>query len=256
VLCWRQGSRGGPQASWRRAAREIGQVRRLILWDIDGTLMESGGVAGVCMRAAMRRIYGHTPEGEFRVYAGKTDRQILYETYPEREPAELVGGLEAFTAAYMEELELRRDELRARARVLAGVREVLARLAEADVVQSTLTGNLMPAARYKLDMVGLLPFFDMGAGAFGSDHHDRAELPAIAAARAAARYGRAFRGRDVVVIGDTPNDIACGRAYGARTVAVATGVSFAMADLAPHAPAALLPSLADTSAAVDAILGG
>ncbi|HWQ15698.1 MAG TPA: haloacid dehalogenase-like hydrolase [Roseiflexaceae bacterium] len=229
-------------------------MHKLILWDIDGTLISSGGVAGECMRAAMEQVYGRASDNERRGYAGKTDQQIILETFPEREPAELLGRLEAFSAAYLELLHARRAELLARGRVLDGVMTALERIGSGQVVQSVLTGNLAPVARLKLELTGLLQHFDMEVGAFGSDHHRRAELVPLAAARAARRYGRPYAGRDVVVIGDTPNDIACGRAAGARTVAVATG-PFSVADLAAHAPDAVLPSLADTDAAVSAILG-
>jgi phosphoglycolate phosphatase len=122
------------------------------------------------------------------------------------------------------------------------------------VVQSVLTGNLAPVARLKLELTGLLHHFDLEVGAYGSDHHHRHELVPIAVARAERRYGRRFAGAEVVVVGDTPNDIACARAAGARAVAVATG-PFTLADLAAHAPDAALPSLADPDAAVLAILG-
>jgi phosphoglycolate phosphatase-like HAD superfamily hydrolase len=116
-----------------------------------------------------------------------------------------------------------------------------------------LTGNLLPVARFKLDLVDLARYFDFEVGAFGSDHHIRANLVPIAAERAARRYGRPFAGRDVVVIGDTPNDIDCGRAAGARTIAVATG-PFSVADLRAHGADVALDSLADTEAVVAAIL--
>lgn len=214
--------------------------QKLILWDIDGTLMYSGGVAGDCMRAAMRRVYGRASTEERRQYAGKTDRQIILETFPDRDPEALVAELDRFTATYLEELEAARAEFESRGQVLDGVVELLVRLSAAPVVQSTLTGNLQPVARWKLATMGLLQHLDLDSGAYGSDHHERARLPAIAAGRAAARYGRDYIGQDVVVIGDTPNDIACGRAYGARTVAVASG-SFRVEQLAEHRPDVLLP---------------
>lgn len=226
---------------------------KLILWDIDGTLMYSGGVAGDCMRAAMLRVYGRTSTEERRQYAGKTDRQIILETFPDQDPEALITQLDRFTSVYLEELEAARTTFQTRGQVLDGVADVLTRLADAPVVQSTLTGNLQPVAHWKLATMGLLPYIDLEAGAYGSDHHERARLPAIAAARAADRYGRAFLGQDVVVIGDTPNDIACGRTYGARTVAVASG-SFRVEQLAEHQPDVLLPSLADTASVIAALL--
>jgi phosphoglycolate phosphatase len=229
-------------------------VNKLILWDVDGTLIYSGGVAGEAMRAAMERVYGRASVAERHSYAGKTDQQIILETFAEREHTDLLHVLEQFTTTYLAELEARRGAFLARGRVLDGVVAALEWLAADSLIQSVLTGNLAPAARFKLEVMGLTQFFDLDAGAYGSDHHRRANLVPIAAARAARRYGRPFVGRDVVVIGDTPNDIDCGRAAGARTVAVATG-PFSMEELRAHGADVVLPNLADTDTVVAAILG-
>jgi phosphoglycolate phosphatase-like HAD superfamily hydrolase len=230
------------------------EMNKLVLWDIDGTLIYSGGVAGEAMRAAMRRVYGNVPTAERHLYAGKTDQQIILETFAERGHDDLLRSLEHFTATYIEELDTRRAEFAARARVLDGVVATLQRLSKAGVVQSVLTGNLQSIARVKLDIMELTSFFDLDAGAYGSDHYIRANLVPVAAERAARRYGRAFAGPDVVVIGDTPNDIDCGQAAGARTVAVATG-PFSVDELRAHGADVVLPSLSSTDAAVAAILG-
>ena len=227
---------------------------KLILWDIDGTLIYSGGVAGAAMRAAMEQVYGRATAAERQAYAGKTDQQIIRETFADRAHAELLPLLEPFTAAYLQELDARRDEFLAHGRILDGVVAALDRLAALPVAQALLTGNLLPIARFKLDLLGLSSYFDFDAGAFGSDHHIRANLVPIAAGRAARRYGRPFAGQDVVVIGDTPNDIDCGRAAGARTVAVATG-PFGEDALRAHGADVVLASLADTEAVVAAVLG-
>jgi phosphoglycolate phosphatase-like HAD superfamily hydrolase len=229
-------------------------VDKLILWDIDGTLIYSGGVAGEAMRTAMERVYGRAMSAERHAYAGKTDQQIILETFAERAHADVLPLLEDFTATYLAELESRRDQFLARGYILEGVAAVLERLMGAPVVQSLLTGNLKPVARFKLDLLGLTRYFDFDTGAYGSDHHIRANLVPIAAERAAQRYGRPFTGRDVVVIGDTPNDIDCGRAAGARTIAVATG-PFGVDELRAHAADVALVNLGDTEAAIAAILG-
>jgi phosphoglycolate phosphatase-like HAD superfamily hydrolase len=229
-------------------------LEKLILWDIDGTLIYSGGVAGEAMRAAMERVYGRAATADRHSYAGKTDQQIILETFAERAHADLLPLLEHFTSTYLAELDSRRDAFLARGYLLEGVTAVLERLAAMPVVQTLLTGNLKPVARFKLDLVGLTPYFDFDVGAYGSDHHIRANLVPIAAERAAQRYGRAFVERDIVVIGDTPNDIDCGRAAGARTIAVATG-PFGVDALRAHGADVALVNLADTEAAVAAILG-
>ncbi|MGB9753401.1 MAG: hydrolase [Roseiflexus castenholzii] len=228
---------------------------KLILWDIDGTLLYSGGVAGEAMRAAMTRVYGRPSDNERRAYAGKTDQQIILETFPDRPAVELLSQLDVFTATYLDILSEWAEAFRTRGRVLEGVVDVLRRLRAEGVVQSLLTGNLAPVARLKLDLMGLAEFFDFDSGAYGSDSPRRIDLAPIAAARAAQRYRRAFANADIVVIGDTPNDIACARAAGARAVAVATG-PFSIEELRTHAPDAVLPSLADTGTAMAAILAG
>ena len=186
--------------------------------------------------------------------AGKTDRQIILETFAERGHDELISTLDHFTATYIEELTSRRADFLARCRVLDGVLPALERLTTADVIQSVLTGNLQPIAKIKLDLMGLTRFLDLDIGAYGSDHHCRNELAPIAAARAAQRYGRAFVRADVVVIGDTPHDIDCGRAAGARTIAVATG-PFSADALRAYGADIVLENLADTDRVVESIFG-
>ena len=168
-------------------------MNKLILWDIDGTLIYSGGVAGEAMRASMERVYGSASTEARHSYAGKTDRQIILETFAERDHDELISTLDHFTATYVEELTGRRDDFLARCRVLDGVAAALEHLTTADVIQSVLTGNLQPIARIKLDLMGLTRFLDLDAGAYGSDHHRRTELVPIAAARAAAALRPLFR---------------------------------------------------------------
>jgi phosphoglycolate phosphatase-like HAD superfamily hydrolase len=230
------------------------KMNKLILWDIDGTLIYSGGVAGEAMRAAMERVYGGASSEARHSYAGKTDRQIILETFAERDHDELISTLDRFTATYIEELTGRREAFLTRCRVLDGAVAALERLATADVIQSVLTGNLQPIARIKLDLMGLTHFLDLECGAYGSDHHRRTELAPIAAGRAAQCYGRAFAGADVVVIGDTPHDIECGRAAGARTIAVATG-PFSSDALRAHGADIVLDNLADTDRVVESIFG-
>ncbi|MEO7910523.1 MAG: HAD family hydrolase [Roseiflexaceae bacterium] len=229
-------------------------MNKLILWDIDGTLLYSGGVAGEAMRASMQRVYGRASTEARHSYAGKTDRQIILETFAERDHDALISSIDHFTTTYIEELTSRRDDFLTRCRVLDGAAAALERLATADVIQSVLTGNLQPIARIKLDLMGLTRFLDLDAGAYGSDHHRRAELVPIAVARAVQRYGRSFSGTDVVVIGDTPHDIDCGRAAGARTIAVATG-PFSADALRAHGADVVLENLADTDRVVESIVG-
>ncbi|MEI7768483.1 MAG: haloacid dehalogenase-like hydrolase [Chloroflexales bacterium] len=226
---------------------------RLILWDVDGTLLTTDGIAAEAMRAAMRQVVGPSAPMERTAYAGKTDWMIIRDSFPSLGGDGVAERLHEFIAAYSAGLELQRAALAARSRVFPGVAVLLEAL-RATARQAPLTGNIAAAARIKLECTGLLRLLDMQAGAYGDDHYDRAALVPIAAGRAAGRYGRAFTGPQIVIVGDTPNDIACGKANGARTVAVATG-PYALAELAAYAPDAALPDLDDTDAALAAILG-
>jgi phosphoglycolate phosphatase-like HAD superfamily hydrolase len=131
---------------------------------------------------------------------------------------------------------------------IPGVREVLEAVARSPrYLSALLTGNVERAAYWKLRATGLDGFFRL-PGAFGEDSADRRDLPALAAARINERLGLNLSPAQFVVVGDTPNDIACARHYGARAVAVATGRSYSAADLLPHRPDALLQDFSDTAA--------
>jgi len=228
-------------------------MERLILWDVDGTLLSTDGIAATAMREAMREVVGPAAPMARTSYAGKTDWQIIRESLPSL-PAEEVGArLHEFAAVYLRLLSAQQAELRARSRLFPGVRAALEALTKL-AYQAPLTGNIAAVARLKLECVGLLPLLDVEAGAYGDDHHHRPELVPVAAARARARYGRTFEAAQIVVVGDTPHDIACGKASGARTVAVATG-PYSLAELLSHAPDVALPDLANTDAVVAAIVG-
>jgi phosphoglycolate phosphatase-like HAD superfamily hydrolase len=137
--------------------------------------------------------------------------------------------------------------------VFPGVIELLGALeARDDVLLGLLTGNIHRGAEAKLSAVGIAPE-RFRVGAFGSDHHERPELPEIARRRAEALLGTPVSGRDVVVIGDTPADIACGIGIGARAIGVATG-RYSVEELRACNAAAVFPDLSDTDAVVRAIL--
>jgi phosphoglycolate phosphatase len=141
----------------------------------------------------------------------------------------------------------------AKVETMPGVNELLDALAQRDdAIVGLLTGNLVAGAKAKLASVGI-DFEQFKVGAFGSDHELRGELPAVAQQRARAELGVDVAGADVVVIGDTPADIDCGRSIGARAIAVATG-SYSVDDLRAHRPAAVFEDLSDTAAVIDAIM--
>jgi phosphoglycolate phosphatase len=225
----------------------------LVLWDIDGTLLRSGPVAMHAFHRALREIYELQDDPARIEYGGKTDSQIVFEVLGLHDIQEdrVTERLDLFHQRYLEHFQDAYDELSGSVQVLPGVREVIAALASAGAVQSLLTGNLRSTAELKLRAAGLDTALDMSIGAYGSDHRNRDELVPIARAKMAERFGEA---EHVVVIGDTPRDIACGKAGNARTVAVATG-QWKLEVLAEYTPDVALLNLVDTEASVAAILG-
>ncbi len=228
----------------------------LVLWDIDGTMVRGGRAVAEAYRRALIATY--QIEGELALVnaAGMTDRQIALDMLAHHGlgEAEVFARLEAFHTLYLEEVELVQEQLSAELAVLPGVPALLERLAALGIAQAPLTGNFEATARIKLATVGLDHHLDFAFGAFGGDHHDRDRLVPIALAKARTARGLVIDPASVVIVGDTPRDIACARAGGTRVVAVATG-RYAAAELAPHQPDRLLESLADTEAALAAILG-
>lgn len=220
-----------------------------VLWDIDGTLVRSKGgrVSLSAFLKALKDTLQHPEDFEYPKDAGgKTDLQIALEVLDlaqvARDRAELL--LSDFREAYRVELEQQRPNLVGDLRVLPGVEKTLAALQAQGVIQTLLTGNLEPIARIKLACVGLDQYVDFELGAFGSDHRDRTELVPISRARIAAKTGGLPE--PIVVIGDTPRDIACARAGNALAVAVATG-NFTHEELAAHHPDLLLDDLTDAA---------
>ena len=228
-----------------------------MLWDIDGTLVDSAGHGRHAFEEAFEEVVGGDPESV--EYAGRTDHQIALAmlegsdlwsdpSHRRSDPSEHLPALLEQLAA---RLAARKDAIAAEGRVYPGVRETLRALHEADgVVNSLLTGNIEPNAAVKVGAFGLDRWLDFEAGAFGSDPHERrSDLVAIARERAAARYGEPT---GAVLVGDTPLDVLAAREAGARAVAVATG--FAELDaLRESGPDALLQDLSDTDAAIRAI---
>jgi phosphoglycolate phosphatase-like HAD superfamily hydrolase len=188
-------------------------------------------------------------------FDGKTDPQIVSELLHSagHAPPHDAVRVEALCRRYVTLLETELSTPGATAELMPGIRELLGRLAadEAAVI-GVLTGNLVDGARLKLRAAGLDPDL-FRVGAFGSDSAHRPELPAIAAERARPLFGRVPSGHDVVIIGDTPADVACGAGIGARAIAVATG-AWPLAELEACGPFAAFEDLADTDAVIRAVM--
>lgn len=219
-------------------------MKTLLLWDIDGTLIASGGAGMRALQTALLRgfaIDGSLADIDF---AGRTDRWIMREVFRKfslaPSPENFARYFKDYAAALPAELA------NPQARVLPGVREILrAAGTHASIAQGLLTGNMRRGAEVKLAHHGLWDFFPFGA--FGDDGETRNELGPHALRRAHAHAGATFPPDRVWIIGDTPHDIACARAIGARVLGVATGGS-TLDQLDAHRPDALLPDLADAAA--------
>lgn len=226
--------------------------RRLVLWDIDGTLVRAGQLGATVFDRALQGVVGWLPDERVRM-GGKTDPQIVHE-YLELMQLDDPDTLPEVLKRLELELAGAAEQLAAEGSACRGATEVLAALAaDPQVAQSVLTGNIAPNAVVKLAAFGLDRWLDVEAGAFGSDHADRLELVPIALRRQRELRGRSFEPDTVWVVGDTPNDLACARAGGVRCLLVATG-RFALDELAALEPEAVLPDLADTAAVVGLLI--
>jgi len=226
---------------------------RLVLWDIDGTLLDSGGAGPAAFPDAFERVVGRQPR-ELAPMSGRTDWDIALDILERNGVENAESRWPAYAEALAEALAAREAEMAAQGRALPGVREAIAALEQADgVVQTLLTGNIKPNAATKLRAFGLDGLLDLEIGAYGSDDRQRPALVAIARERAQARHGVELAPEDVVLIGDTPRDIEAGRASGARAVGVATG-NFTADELDEAGADAVLASLLDTPAVLAAVL--
>jgi len=231
---------------------------KLVLFDIDGTLLWTDGAGRRAIRRALLEEVGTAgPIADYR-FDGKTDPQIVRELLSLAGHPDALNGerVDAVCRRYVRLLRIELAQPEHTTRLLAGVGELLAALeaheAGGRAVVGLLTGNIEAGAALKLRAAGLEPS-RFAVGAYGSDSAQRGDLPAIAARRAAARTGRVFTGSDVVVVGDTPDDVACARPFQARAVAVATGF-YDTATLRAAGAAHVFATLADTSAVVEALL--
>jgi phosphoglycolate phosphatase-like HAD superfamily hydrolase len=228
--------------------------RRLILFDIDGTLLWTRGAAKRAFLQAMIEVYGTAGPIATHAFGGKTDPQIARELLRLAgfDDADIDEGLPLLWVAYTREL---RSELQSPLHetvVLPGVRDLVARLtAMADVLVGLVTGNIAEGAALKLASASLDGVFRLGA--YGSDSERREELPPVAVQRARDLAGIEFRGRDIIVIGDTPADMTCGRGLDVCSIGVTTG-SFDEATLRDAGAHTVFATLADTDQVVDALL--
>ena len=228
---------------------------RLILWDVDGTLVRTPGT-----REAFTEVLAEVTDAEIDVHghamSGKTDPQIARELLAtvldeEEADAQLDGLLERYAAELAKLAELIRHE----GRVLPGVPQILERLSQdPEVRQTVLTGNLEATARIKVAAFGLDRHLDLDVGAYGSDHHDRDELVPIALEKLREQRSLAVDPQDAWVVGDSPLDLRCARAGGARCLLVATN-RHPYEELVTLGADMLVGDLSDTAVIVDLLTG-
>lgn len=228
-------------------------MHRLVLFDIDGTLLHSHGAGRRAMEAALLEVFSTKGSPGYR-YDGKTDRQIVRDLMRSAgfEDSAIDARMPDVMVAYVVGLQREIASPHTKVEALTGVMQLLDALVHrTHCVVGLLTGNLEPGAQHKLTAAGI-GFDRFALGAYGSDHEVRAELPAIAQRRARERLSVHIEGADMVIIGDTPADIQCGRPIGARAIAVATG-HYSLESLTEHAPHAAFSDLGDTEAVLAAI---
>src|ERR1700687_2144175 len=230
---------------------------RLVLFDIDGTLVSAGRVARDSILRALESAYpwkaGEEHEDRSRHdFSGKTDPQIVRDLVVECVGAERCeSDLPRALDLYLKELERQLESGSVVPK--PGLAGLLSRLsAEPMVTLGLLTGNLERGARLKLAPPDFNRYFPFGA--FGSDSADRYQLPPIAVSRARERTGHLFEGKSIVIVGDSVHDVGCGRSLGVRSVAVATGIT-SPERLAAENPDVLLTDCSDTERTLEAILG-
>jgi phosphoglycolate phosphatase-like HAD superfamily hydrolase len=228
-------------------------VRTLLLWDVDHTLLAVDGLSQDIYGEVFRQLIGSGPR-RVAGMAGRTDRAIISETLRFHGITPTAALLAEFARLLAERFTARQREIKARGRALPGAHAALRALAgRAEVIQSLLTGNMLPIATCKLTAFGLHEHVDFEVGAYGGDHVDRPPLVDLARRRTLRKYGESFDAATTVLVGDTPHDVAAGRDGGARVLAVATGASDEAALRAAGAEI-VLTDLRDTGAVVRAIL--
>ncbi len=212
-----------------------------LFWDIDGTLLDTARAGIFAWEEAIREVLGNEPAMADMKTAGLTDAEIALEVAAahghDNDPRRAGELLRSYTEHLPERLGWRQG------RVLPNVRENLEALAQRDdVITMLLTGNVAAGAQAKLRHYGLWDFFGAGGG-FSVEGADRPSIARQARELAAEHGGEAPSGEQMVVIGDTPHDISCGKAIGARTLAVATGPGYALDELRACEPWAALTEL-------------
>ncbi|MFI0371017.1 HAD hydrolase-like protein [Actinomadura sp. 1N219] len=229
-------------------------MHKLILWDIDHTLIETGGVGSEVFKDAFEQVTGHHIDRLADV-TGRTEQVIFRETldlYGIEDPGD---SFPKFVEAQAVGYRARADEMRQRGRALPGAREALQAFAELPhITQTVLTGNPKPSAIAKLETFDLAHYLALEIGAYGTDDSVRPNLVPIAQQRAATHTGHAYARETTYIIGDTVSDVEAAQEGGAQIIAVATGRT-TIDELRKAEASFFLPDLSDTNLVVDTVSG-
>jgi phosphoglycolate phosphatase len=230
---------------------------RILLWDLDGTLVRGQryGVFKDYTVPMLTRVFGTAGSLDGMMVSGMTDLQIIEESLRgegiTRE--QIIARKDELLSCYIEEMKRATGNGAHLVEAIPGGREVLQLVAaHPRYLSALLTGNIEPAAYLKLELAGLSEFFKL-PGAFGDSSFDRRDLPAIAGQRINEYLGASLPPEQFIVIGDTPNDIACARHFGARVLAVASGRMHSAEELLVHEPDALVPDLLDAELVMETL---
>jgi phosphoglycolate phosphatase len=225
---------------------------KLLLWDIDQTLVNVDRAGERALIQMIKENYRHDFKQELPIdLRGRTDTSIMRDLMAHIRLENTPAAAEKFRSDYLALLPVTLPK--GNARVLPGIRAALdAVAAHPDLHQGLLTGNIREGARLKLEHVGIWQYFEFGA--FADDSADRNKLGPFALRRAKEKLGVDFPPDHVFIIGDTPHDIACGQAIGAKTIGVGTG-TFLPEDLAACGATHVLRDLTDTAAFLRIVLG-
>lgn len=225
----------------------------LVLWDVDHTLVDAGGFGQTVYEMAFRKVTGQ-PLSHLADMAGRTDCAILADTLRLHGESVDDDHLQALYEALGEAAVAARHEIKSRGYALPGAASAIRTLANAEVLQSVVTGNIRAIAEVKLEAFGLTEHLDLEVGGYGSDGRDRSLLVRAACKRTNAKYRIDVNPDRVFVVGDTSHDLVAARDAGVQSIGVATGAS-SVADLAAFGPKAVLGSLTSVEVLGRVILG-
>lgn len=228
--------------------------KRLVLFDIDGTLLWGGPLWKECFIGALNHYF---PQFDFPhvSFGGKTDVQICIEMMGKAgfDEDHIKTSMQLIIDEYVKRAQIAIQTRANEVTVLPGVFEILNHLKNhPEVVLGLLTGNVKKGAHVKLSSVGLHDYFQFGV--YGDDHYDRYKLPTLAQERAKSKLGHSFYGKQIVIIGDTIHDVNCGKSIGTRSIAVGTGRVVDQEELLAQNPDYYFKDMSSTIDLLNAIL--